>query len=142
MKKNYKKLIFPALTLAIFIPLVSMAASDTFSFPERGQKAIQYKQSSSENFNPSLVDRETRLAERDARRLANRAKHTEMMSVLESGDYNAWLEFAQNNDCPMISQVNEENFAEFVEAHKERVANRNSETKKFNRGGGSGNRLK
>jgi hypothetical protein len=128
MKKSYKKLIFPALAVMIFVPLISMAASETFSWPENNKNSVQYRQSSLEGFNHSSVDVDSRILERETRRAENRARQTEMMSVLESGDYNAWLEFAKDKNCPMISQVNEENFSEFVEAHKLRIENRGSES--------------
>ncbi len=128
MKKNYKKLIFPALAVMIFVPLITMAASEAFSWPENNKNSAQYRQSSLEGFNHSSVDIDSRISERETRRAENRARQAEMMSILESGDYNAWLEFAKDKNCPMISQVNEENFSEFVEAHKLRIENRGSES--------------
>ena len=122
MKQNYKKLILPALAVAIFLPLVSMAASDITS-----KKSIQHRESSTENFIHSSVNKEDRILQRDSRRLENRARHTEMMEILEAGDYNAWVEFIGDKNCPMISEINEENFSDFVEMHREKVKNRNNE---------------
>jgi hypothetical protein len=134
MKKKYKKLIFSALAVAIFIPLVSMAANENFSFPEKDKKCIQNKQSFVKNSNLSSIDKDTRILERENRRLENRVRHTEMMNVLESGDYNTWLEFVKDKNCSMTSQVNEENFAEFIDAHKSKIENRNNENREFNKG--------
>ena len=132
MKKNYKNLIFPVLALVIFIPLVSMAADNSSSFSEKGQRAIKHRQSSLENFNSSLVDKDARMAEREDRRLENRAKHEEMIKVLESGDYNAWLEFVKDKECPMFSEISEENFSEFVKMHKSKLESRESQVMEKN----------
>lgn len=134
MKKNYKKLIFSVLAVIIFLPLASMANSDNISLSEKNKKSIQHRQSSMENFNHSSINKEDRLLQRESRRLENRAKHAEMMDILETGDYNAWLEFVKDKNCPITFQVNEENFAEFVEAHKQRVEKRNSENRELNKG--------
>ncbi len=133
MKKNYKKLIFPALAVAIFLPLVSMAASDNISLSGKAEKAVQHRESFVEEFSHSLANKEDRLIQRETRILENRAKHTEMMNVLETGDYNAWLEFVEDRDCSMTSRINEENFSEFIEAHREKVSNRGSEARELNK---------
>jgi PAB1-binding protein PBP1 len=133
MKKNYKKLIFPALAVAIFLPLVSMAASDSISLSGKAGKAVQHRESFTEKFDHSFVNKEDRVMQRESRTLENRAKHTEMMNVLEKGDYNAWLEFVEDRDYSMTSRINEENFSEFIEAHREKVSNRGSEARELNR---------
>lgn len=124
MKQNYKKLIFPALAVAILLPLVSMASSDDTSFSERGKKFFQSRKEFVENFDRSQMNKEEMFLQREDRRLENRAKHTEMMEVLEAGDYSAWLEFVKDKNCPMTAKINEENFSEFVEKHKLRMENR------------------
>ncbi len=132
MKQKLKKLILPALALAIFLPLISMAASDETSIPEQAKNKFERKQELAKNYNYSLSDREANLLERENRRLENRAKHTEMMNILETGDFNAWLEFAEDKNCPNISEMTEENFSEFIEKHKLKVENRGSEAKELN----------
>ena len=124
MKKNHKKIIFSALAVAVFVPLVSMASSDNFSLSEKNKKSVQYRNSSSENFEKSSVDKALMSQEREARRASNRSRHSELMSVLERGDYDAWLEFSKTRDCSMSSKVNRDNFSEFVQAHRDKVGAR------------------
>ncbi len=71
------------------------------------------------------MDKDARILEAESRRLENRAKHTEMMNILEAGDFDTFLEFRKNKDC----LISEENFSEFVEAHKLKAENRGN---KFN----------
>lgn len=124
MKKSYKKLMFSAIAVVIALPLISMAAGNEISLPERGKKVSEQKREFVGNFDGSQVNKEEMFLQRESRRLENRTKHTEMMEVLEAGDYNAWLEFVKDKDCLMTSQVNEENFSEFVEMHKLQMENR------------------
>lgn len=132
---NAKKLILPALALVIFIPLVSMAASsDSSSFLEKGRD-------SSRKFKGGEVSVEERaifMEERRALREGRQSSREEMSAILETGDYDAWLEVAQNNDCPVILQVTRENFAEFASSHKERAGmmQKNRESREFKQGRG------
>ena len=48
-----------------------------------------------------------------------REKHQEMISVLESGDYDAWAELADEKECVKKTDVvTEENFDQFVQMHE------------------------
>ena len=49
MKQNYKKLIFPILALAFFLPLISMAANNETPLPEKEKKSFQFKKDFKEN---------------------------------------------------------------------------------------------
>lgn len=61
---------------------------------------------------------------KEACRQANQSKHQEMISILEQNDYQAWLDFVADKDCPMKAQVSEENFSDFVKAHQDRLIER------------------
>ncbi len=120
MKQRLKNIIIPALALLVFVPAITLAANSEFVFPDKGKKeqAQISLQANGESLN---LDKTERLATRDARRLANRANRQAMLEVLNSGDYEAWLAFAEDKNCPMISQVNAENFSDFVAAHQARM---------------------
>ncbi len=113
MKTHIKTIAFASLALLLLIPLVSMASSEIVLPSKGNQMKAQLKDSNSANY-------ETR----EARRATNQARHSEMLNVLEQNDYQAWLDFVGDKDCPMKEQVNQENFAEFVKAHQERVSER------------------
>lgn len=113
MKKYIKTITFASLALLLLIPLVSMASSEIELANKGTQMKAQFKDG-------NLANYETR----EARRAGNQARHSEMLNILEQNDYQAWLEFVGDKDCPMKEKINEENFAEFVKAHQDRVSER------------------
>jgi len=139
-KKKIKKIIFPALAVSIFIPLVTMAASDDSAlsakkfFGER--KAGLEMRGERANFaNLSDEEKATIKAEMDAKNIEREARREEMMNMTEeereavraereaertaiqsaitAGDYDAWLTLAKDNNCPFLNEVTRENFVEF-----------------------------
>lgn len=129
MKQNYKKLIFPILALAFFLPLISMAANNETSLPEKEKKSFQFKKDFKENtrssqFNEAKRENALNKEDRESRRLKNRTRQLEMMEILEAGDYSDWLEFVKDSNCPMKSKISEENFSQFVENYKLKIESR------------------
>lgn len=113
MKKHIKTITLASLALLLLIPLVSMASSEIELANKGTQMKTQFKDGNFSNYEA-----------RDARRASNQARHSEMLNILEQNDYQAWLEFVGDKECPMKEKINEENFAEFVKAHQERASER------------------
>jgi len=117
MNKNVKTIALSSLAMILLLPLVGLASSEIV-LPDKGQK---------------MSAQESRdYTSRDARRLNNQSKSQELRAILEKNDYQAWLEFVADKDCPMKGQVSEENFSDFVLAHQERWSER--EARQENRG--------
>ena len=127
-KKNKKiKKVLPGLALAIFIPLISMAASNTIdktiTSDSTGSEAI----SSTDNGRPekgdkkdftNLTDKEkaTMEAEREARQAEMEAKNTAIKTAIEASDYDAWVE-AIGSDNQITQKITADNFSSYVEAY-------------------------
>lgn len=163
--KNKKRnnLVIFVLSILVFVPLVSMAASDNsvLSAKKRSEDKGSYRSGNSINVNKifrgidgqeNLTDeeREAKRAEteirkkemdekifsmtseeKDAMKIEMESKRglmiknrEEIKNAMETGDYETWLELVKDTDCPFLSEVNSENFAEFTEEHKNMDENR------------------
>ncbi len=121
-KKNKKiKKVLPGLALAIFIPLISMAASNTIDktivSDNSDSKTIDNCQPERKDF-ANLTDEEkaTMEAEREARQAEMEAKNTAIKEAINASDYNAWVE-AVGSDNPITQKITVDNFSKYIEAY-------------------------
>lgn len=140
MKKN--KLIIPALALVIFIPLVTMAASnDSTSLIKNafgrgegrldmvGERLGEHRnlenltEDEKATFQANMEAKRAEMdnmtvEEREAFRQERIAERDAIQKAIEAGDYDAWLALASEKNCPFLNEVTRENFVDFFQNHK------------------------
>jgi DNA-directed RNA polymerase subunit N (RpoN/RPB10) len=108
--KKIKK-ILPGFGLAIFIPLISMAAGNTVdNFIGKNGKT---------NSNLSELTDEQKATintEREAKQAEMETKMEAIKSAVISSNYDAWLE-AIGSDNKLAEKINSDNFSKYVEAY-------------------------
>ena len=102
-----------------------MKNQDNLTEEERESRRVRLeikKREMDEKFKAMTIEeREAMRVERRLDRDVIAENREKIKEAMEAGNYEAWLELAKDANCPFLSEITAENFAEFAEKHKNMI---------------------